>query len=192
LLDGTGWEHASRIRVRPDEHEFGGFRRYDGVLVATDNGEPVRIHYWIGLNRLAGWVECRAVASVGAGEEHRIDLLREADGSWKMGSPETERREPAPALSVAVEPDLEFSPITNTLAIDRLNLAVGESAELVTAWVRFPRLNVEPYPQRYTRLAERTYRFESEGFEAEIEVDDLNLVVRYGDLWERVAVSDGD
>ena len=96
-----------------------------------------------------------------------------------------------PSLHQATALDLEFSPLTNTFAINRLNLAVGESAELVIAWVRFPKLTVEPFPQHYTRLAERTYRFESEGFSAEIEVDDLNLVVRYGDLWERVAVSDG-
>ena len=191
LLDGTGWEHCSLIRVQPIEHAHGPFHRYHGAVVATEADKPILVHYVICLNKATGWLSCRTEAQIGAGEQQRLDLVRELDGSWKIGSPATRRPEPAPALAGAVEPDLEFSPVTNTLAIERLGLEIGASAELVTAWVRFPALTVEPYPQRYTRLTKSTDRFESEGFSAEIEVDDLNLVVRYGDLWERVAVSDG-
>lgn len=83
--------------------------------------------------------------------------------------------------------DIGMTPSTNTLPIRRLNLAVGESADVTAAWVRFPELTVEPLAQRYTRLDERRYRYESaSGFVAELEVDELGLVVRYGDIWERV------
>ena len=42
-------------------------------------------------------------------------------------------------------------------------------------------------PQRYTRLAERTYRFESlgGGFVRDIEVDEHGLVVTYPGLFRR-------
>ena len=55
----------------------------------------------------------------------------------------------------------------------------------------FPELTIEPLPQRYLRLGERRYRYESAGgaFVAEIEVDDLGLVVSYEGGWERIAES---
>ena len=52
---------------------------------------------------------------------------------------------------------------------------------------------VEPLSQRYERTATRRYHYSAQtGFETEIEVDDLGLVVRYGDIWERVAALDAD
>jgi hypothetical protein len=86
--------------------------------------------------------------------------------------------------------DLAVTPSTNTLPIRRLDLAVGEGRDVVAAWVRFPGLTIEPLPQRYVRIAEHQYRYESRGgeFTAELEVDTLGVVVRYGSFWERVAV----
>ena len=80
---------------------------------------------------------------------------------------------------------------TNTLPIRRLDPAIGESVAVTAAWVRFPELTIEPLPQRYTRLAERRYRYESAGgaFVAEIEVDDLGLVTTYEGGWRRIAAS---
>ena len=85
--------------------------------------------------------------------------------------------------------DLGIGASTNTLPIRRLDLEVGEAAEIVAAWVRFPELSLEPLPQRYTRLAEDRFRYESldSGFTAEILVDDLGLVVHYTGWCERVA-----
>jgi hypothetical protein len=79
--------------------------------------------------------------------------------------------------------------VTNTLPIRRLAPAIGESIDVTAAWVRFPELTLEPLPQRYTRLSERRYRYESNGgaFVAELEVDDAGLVITYEGGWERVA-----
>jgi len=47
---------------------------------------------------------------------------------------------------------------------------------------------VQPLSQRYTRLAEDTYRYLSNtGFSAEIVLDELGLVVTYPGGWERLA-----
>jgi hypothetical protein len=190
LRDGSTVEHCSVVRLHPVGHE--PIRRYIGYIVGIEDDQPLLITYVVELQELTGRLSCSVQSQVGAGRRHVGTLIRQPDGKWLIRSPTEPRFPPAPDLDAASELDLEFTPLTNTLAINRLNLAVGESADLITAWVRFPRLTVEPYPQRYTRLAERTYRFESEGFSAEIEVDDLNLVVRYGDLWERIAVDDSD
>jgi hypothetical protein len=94
-----------------------------------------------------------------------------------------------PALAAARDVDLSGSALTNTLAIRRLGLPVGGSAEIVTAYVGLPDCSVAADGQRYTRASEQRYRYEAlDGtFEAEIEVDADGLVLRYEGLFERIA-----
>lgn len=89
----------------------------------------------------------------------------------------------------AIDVDLKISPMTNSLPIRRLNLPVGGHAEVVVAWVDFPSLEVRPDGQRYTRLSERRFKFESldSDFTREIEVDGDGLVIDYPGLFHRVA-----
>lgn len=112
-----------------------------------------------------------------------------------LASDVNESSEQAPAelttLRGCVDVDLGCTPATNTLPIRRLNLAVGESAEVTAAWVRFPSLTIEPLAQTYTRLDVYRYRYESAtGFSAELTVDELGIVVHYPGGWERVAAVD--
>jgi hypothetical protein len=86
-----------------------------------------------------------------------------------------------------IDVDLGFTPATNTLPIRRLSPAVGSSVDVTALWVRFPDLSVEALPQRYTRLEQFRYRYESAGgeFIAALEVDELGLVMKYEGGWER-------
>ena len=94
------------------------------------------------------------------------------------------------ALDGLIDVDLGWTPSTNTLSLRRLGLAVGEAQDVTAPWVRLPDLDVQPLKQRYTRLAELRYRYESStGFTAELEVDELGLVTRYEGGWERVAAA---
>ena len=88
--------------------------------------------------------------------------------------------------------DIQVTPATNTLPIRRLNLAVGESADVTAAWFRIPECQVEPLRQRYTRTAEDTYLYESpdHNFSATLTVDDLGLVITYDPGWVRLASTD--
>ena len=94
---------------------------------------------------------------------------------------------PMPEYTGAIDVDLAMTPFTNTLPIRRLGLAVGAAADIIVVYVTFPDLAVSADPQRYTRLAERTYRFESldGGFVRDIEVDEHGLVVTYPGLFRR-------
>lgn len=118
------------------------------------------------------------------GRELRVehDITRDA-GAWTVDG------RVRPDLDAAREVDLVASPLTNTLPIRRIGLAVGQSADVTTAWVSVPELTVEPDPQRYTRLGEREYRFESRdsGFRRVITVDAHGLVVDYPGLFARSA-----
>lgn len=90
-----------------------------------------------------------------------------------------------PDLAGCIDIDLSITPATNTLPIRRLGLAVGASAEVTAAWVRFPALIVAPLRQRYTRLAPDRYRYESleSGFTTELTVDDQGLIAHYPGGW---------
>lgn len=92
-----------------------------------------------------------------------------------------------PDLDGAREVDISVSPLSNTLPIRRLNLAVGESADIITAYLTLPDLTVTFDPQRYTRLSEREYLYESRDsdFRRTITVDDTGLVIDYPGLFER-------
>jgi hypothetical protein len=93
-----------------------------------------------------------------------------------------------PHLSGVVDVDLSITPLTNTLPIRRLKLDVGESAEIATAYVAFPELQVSLDAQRYTRVAIDRYRYESldSDFVREMHVDRHGLVITYPGLYQRI------
>jgi len=152
--------------------------------VQVDETVPWSVAYAITFD--AQWVTLGTEVSVErAGHTRQLQLQREASGRWLGDDCEVE------ACRGALDVDLGVTPSTNTSAIRRLGLAVGASVELTATWVRFPDLTVQPLPQRYTRLAERTYLYESlrDGavvFHARLEVDGTGLVERYEGLFERI------
>lgn len=154
----------------------------EGTVVGASGGEPLDVRYLVACDKDWATVEAAVVARIG-NEIREIELGVERDGRWLVGQTEV------PEVRGAVDVDLQFTPATNTLPIRRLGLQVGDSQEVQAAWVRFPELTVEPLPQRYTRLAEHRYLYESltSDFRAELAVDDLGLVIEYQDLWVRSA-----
>lgn len=170
--------------------------RFRGIVLVEVATVPVLVQYAVVL--ASDW-STRAVEIVmrsdNASQPRELRLTVDPEQRWQI------EREPAPdtsmpqddlmALHGLTDVDLGITPATNTLPIRRLDPAIGEAVAVTAAWVRFPELTIEPLPQRYIRLAERRYRYESAGgaFIAEIEVDDLGLVTKYEGGWQRVAVS---
>lgn len=126
-----------------------------------------------------GW-SFRSLRVASTAARGSLELTRSADGEWRADGA---RRSD---LEEAVDLDLAMSPLTNSLPIRRLRLEVGDSADLVMAFVD-AELEVFPDPQRYTRLDEHRYLFESldSDVEAELTVDGRGLVVDYPGLFER-------
>jgi len=113
----------------------------------------------------------------------RLELLSSGRGHWTSGEGES-----LPELRGALDVDISATPFTNTLPIRRLDLRLGESAEIVVAFVSVPDLVLSSEGQRYTRIGPRTYLFESldARFEREITVDDDGLILEYPGLFSRV------
>lgn len=95
-----------------------------------------------------------------------------------------------PLLVGCLDVDLGMSPSTNTLPILRLGLAVGQSAEVQAAYIPLPgefrRFRARPMRQHYTRLEDDLYRYESDGFSADLRVDADALVRDYPQLYRRL------
>jgi hypothetical protein len=113
----------------------------------------------------------------------RLQFERDESGVWRSDSRVLAEFE---GLS---DVDLQITPATNTLPIRRLNLGVGDAADTDAVWIRFPELTLERLAQRYTRTAEDRYRYESRDgtFQADLDVDEHAVVMRYGDIWQRVS-----
>ena len=101
---------------------------------------------------------------------------------------------PLPALQGCTDIDLSGSPFTNTLPIRRLGDSLRQRQEIRVAYVDLPELDVQPVSQAYTArpytgAAPDRVLFESlsRPFSAELEVDGDGLVLRYQDMFARVA-----
>jgi len=151
-----------------------------GTVVAAPDGAPIAARYRVRCD--AGWRThaVRIAVTVGLSERSlRLDV--DGHGVWQRDG------RVVPERDGCVDVDLGITPATNTLPIRRLDRAIGETRQIVAAWVRFPDLTITPSAQRYTRLDARRYRYESGdgGYAAELAVDDLGLVERYEDGWVR-------
>lgn len=160
--------------------------RFEGSVVAAAGGKPLRIDYQVLLDELYLTQSVTVKVTGGLGEHH-ITLAVDAQRNWRWNNREL------PECKGLADVDLGFSPCTNTLPIRRLKLQPGESRDLTVAWVRYPELDVVDFQQRYTRLDQHRYRYESlrSDFKAELTVDELGLVRSYEGLWEAVAAGQG-
>ena len=162
------------------EHTATGWR-LSGELDVEEAGLAARLRYVIECD--PEWLTRSALVEGDAGGASiRFSLAADGAGQW------TRDAAPLPDLSGALDVDLGFTPATNTLPIRRLALAVGESAPVRSAWLRFPELRLEPLEQTYTREAEQTFRYralvDGEPFVARLDTDVFGRVIRYEGLWE--------
>jgi len=154
-----------------------------GTVLGSEGGAPVRIEYRV-LTDGAGLTTAAHVRDLRGFEQRTLTLERDAKGNWTVDGAKVR------TLKGATDVDLGCSPSTNTLPIRRLRIGVGASKTVKAAWVRFPELTVVKADQTYTRLDEFTYRYASGDFEAELTVDDEDLVAAYAD-WARTGVAIG-
>jgi len=184
-LTGLGLEYCGLWRYCvPGSSDVNGWALC-GTAVVEFAGVPAEASYRVVCD--SSWRTRRVHVGVVRGDE-KAALRLEADGAgrWHSGGREV------PEYQGSLDVDLGIGASTNTVPIRRLNLAVGGAAEIVAAWVRFPDLSLERLPQRYTRLAEDRFRYESldSDFTAELVVDELGLIVHYSGWCERVASFD--
>jgi hypothetical protein len=151
-----------------------------GTVIAIGDNQPLLVTYTVDCSSDWQTQSVELVVTRG-GEERTLSLQADSERRWLRDGAAIDE------VAGCVDVDLGITPATNTLPIRRLALAVGEGADVLATWVQFPSLEIRPLSQRYTRLAERVYRYESDtGFMADLEVDDAGVVTTYPGGWERV------
>lgn len=171
-LDTPGHESARVFRIKSRW-------TLTGTAVFVHNRKPCRLDYLLRCNshwqtvsaKVSGWVGDAAIG---------VAISVDSDHHWQLN------KEQCSNVKGCIDLDLNFSPLTNTLPIRRLNLAVGQEANVRAAWLRFPSFTLEPLEQVYRRVKTSKYRYESAGgsFVADLEVDKAGFVTHYPDFWQ--------
>ena len=156
----------------------------EGTAVFSHNDQPCLLKYLVVCD--AGWKTVSAMVSGWVGNRKvNIELTVDPELHWRLAGVE------CPAVAGCIDLDLNFSPSTNMLPIRRLDLPIGQQAEVKAAWLRFPSFELEPLSQVYRRDDESTYRYESGGgsFVANLKVDALGFVKDYPGVWQAEAAT---
>ena len=152
--------------------------RLIGTAVFVYNRQPCRLSY-----RVVCDAQWRSVSGGVAGwlGDQTVDTKITIDAARRWWVNGTEY----PQVAGCLDLDLNFSPSTNLLPIRRLDLAVGQEANVTAAWLHFPNFTLEPLSQVYRRIDLATYHYESAGgaFVAELAVNAAGFVTDYPNLW---------
>lgn len=170
-LDVDGME-ACRFRPMGDGWEIQGTASY------RENGTVVSLTYIILCTD--DWITQRARVNGWQGNRDiHIDLNRSPTGRWTVNGKQID------GTDGLFDVDLGFTPATNTLAIRRLNLAVGDEAETTAVWLDVSDWSLKPLRQIYRRTGETEYGYISPdtAYEAVLTVDTFGAVSVYPCLW---------
>jgi uncharacterized protein len=173
-LDLPGHDAAS---LRP----AGGRVELDGMAVFQDENGPTALHYTVRCDAewrttegiVVGWCGARPV---------ELRLVRSYRGAWTLNGVT------CPAVAGCADLDLNFSPATNLMPLRRLDLPVGQAAEVRSAWLEWPAGILTPLVQRYTRRSVTEYDYEADlpgapKFVSVLRVDPVGWVLDYAGLW---------
>ncbi|MCE5169858.1 putative glycolipid-binding domain-containing protein [Paenibacillus profundus] len=153
----------------------------EGKVISGENNEKSFIDYTVKCDQEGNTSE--VILSVqNENSSQTLQVLRDNNNRWTLNGNEIQK------LSGLKDIDIGVTPSTNVLPIKRLNLAVGESATVTAAWIRFPHLEIQPLEQSYERINNNTYIYKSikSGYTARLEVDSNGVVVEYEKEWLRI------
>ena len=156
--------------------------RLAGTVLLVEDAVPYELRYTIVTND--AWFPITVGINVQGGENDRtLALTGDGNGTWSVGD------EPVLDFYGATDVDLGFTPGTNSLPIRRLDLDVGEAAQITAIRIDFPHRDVEKVTQTYERLAERRWRYRSGDYSADLTVNEHGLVTAYPAGWMTEAES---
>jgi hypothetical protein len=178
--------------------EFAGFDDRRGLHARGQafSAEPTLYSCRYELMTDESWAGTRfEITAEGAGWLRTLRMERAA-GRWRVTTAEQGNLEKAhfpgledpDRLADVLDLDLYNSPLTNTLAIRRLGLLgkpAGTRHTITAAWILLPSLAVVLDEQTYTVLGPGRLNYASDGFTADIDIDDSGFVVNYPGLARR-------
>jgi len=153
-----------------------------GSALYLDGKRAIKLDYRVSCN--SDWSTRAAWVSRWVGSERKgLSISRDTAVTWTVDGVELE--EAAGLLDV----DLGFTPATNTNAIKRLSLGVGDEAETTAVCLDTDDWCFKPLTQIYRRLSETEFAYcsPSHDYSATLIVDDFGIVREYPELWMAVS-----
>lgn len=178
---GDGREGFEVVSITVSDASY----RLDGHTAAVEAGQAWVVRYVISLDE--EWITKGARVWGWSSTGHRERWV-ESDGSGRWHVNGT----PAPEYDGCIDVDLESSSVTNTIPVHRLDLAVGQSAEVPAVYVRALDLGPERLDQHYLRAdddgAHQRYDYSAPdlGFTSQLIYDEFGLVLEYPGIASRV------
>jgi hypothetical protein len=165
--------------------DIGETIRAEGFIAGEAKGSPLHVHYQLVLDHAWNLESIKITEKTDC--QKTISMHRDESGQWYKNKVHV------PEYDHCTDVDIIYTPFTNSLPINRLNLAEGETGEVEVIYFNLPDWKVEHVSQRYTRLGIRHYKYENltSGFSTILEVDEYGLVIDYPGIWERI-ISDGE
>lgn len=150
--------------------------RLAGTVLMVVAAEPIEIRYSVITD--GNWLTRTVGAHVQTPSgDRRLALTGDGAGSWSTSD------DPLLELFGAIDVNLAWTPATNTVAIRRLDLEVGEMAETPAVHIAFPAHEIERRTHSYERLAPLRYRYRTGDYQADLAVNEEGLVVAYPGRW---------
>lgn len=149
-------------------------------IMGWQHGNALRVEYSIQLNK--SWqVQHFSVVALINGVTSTYSLRRDENGNWW----DMEDRA-CPQFKNCNFIDISVTPLTNSLPINALMSAVGDTALFGVVYIDLHENTLRKDTQQYTRLGQQLYLFENDGgsFTAEIEVDADGFVTFYPELFK--------
>ena len=153
----------------------------NGQITGQGLGKLLNVNYQLEINY--EWEIQTVKINFQSDSSFNISLHKNKNKQWI-----NEKGEIISTLNNCTDIDITLTPVTNTLPINRLNLAVGESKEIEVVYFNLPSHNFNPSKQRYTNLGNGIYKYENlaSGFAANLKVDSDGFVLNYPGIWHRV------
>lgn len=170
VFSSLRWPGREQVRVRTGDHGASA----EGLIVGGPDDPELRIRYRVECN--SAWATTAATLDTPTGQVR----LRRSGQTWQLDGVLR------PDLAGCLDIDIALTPFTNTLPIRRLGLEVGEEAEIAVVYLQPAEhpVEVREMHQRYTRLDEHVYRYQSGAFSRDLEVDSDGIVLTYPGIWE--------
>jgi uncharacterized protein len=162
--------------------EADGGAELRGMAVFHDESGPTALHYSVRCD--AEWRSTEATIDGWRGARTvQLRVRRDHADTWTLNGV------PCPAVAGCVDLDLSFTPATNLLPLRRLDLAVGQAAEVCSAWLEWPAAVLTPLVQRYARRSGAEYDYEADvpgaaKFVGVLRVEPRGWVLDYAALWQ--------
>jgi uncharacterized protein len=163
-LDTPGEDHC-RLFSTTDGYRLEGNARF------IEAGVAVSIVYTV--DYAADWSTRGATVN----RNGALRQIRRDDG-WSINGVAV------PGINALLDVDFGFTPATNLAQVKRLNLAVGQSAELHVAWMDADQAGLVSLWQYYRRTGALSYAYEAPAYQATLVFSPSGFVADYPNLWK--------